>query len=161
MANSNRHKACDCRSLSDAADDPDIPIEFDPGLNEFHIMHRSPGGYMPVYFCPFCGGRAPKSQRDRLFARVSDQEQARLFALTSELTSLPAVLAALGPPNHDDPKGLTTQDRDTEERAGLIRAFRTLVYTNLSETADVHVVVKSDGRVWFDLQGKYIGSPRG
>jgi hypothetical protein len=155
MANSIRHKACDCRSLSD---DPGIPIEFDPGLNEFHIMHRSPGGYMPVYFCPFCGGSAPESKRDRLFASVPPQEVASLFELTSKLKSVPEVLATLGPPSREEPHGLMTMDPDSEERPGAIRAFRNLVYTNHSEVAEIHVVVGRDDQVWVELRGKYIAA---
>ena len=57
---------CKCGMLEQMADDPKCPVHFDARLNEYHISCED-GGQMMVYFCPFCGGRAPKSRRSLTF----------------------------------------------------------------------------------------------
>jgi predicted nucleic acid binding AN1-type Zn finger protein len=72
-----RKDICDCGVLERMADDPAFSIEFDPALNEYHITCQS-GGYSVIYYCPFCGGRTPKSKRTRLLHRMTAGEKQRL-----------------------------------------------------------------------------------
>jgi hypothetical protein len=57
---------CNCGQLARLAEDPTNSIAFDARFNEYHIVRKDNSGYSPVCFCPFCGGRAPKSERGKL-----------------------------------------------------------------------------------------------
>ncbi len=76
---------CSCGFLEQAADDPNLPIRFDPLVGEYHFEFPSPfageacpeaKAQLTIYHCPFCGGAAPPSKRDTLFTNISDQEAA-------------------------------------------------------------------------------------
>ncbi len=145
---------CKCGGLSRMAEDPKNPVEFDPQLNEFHIMQKGDGGYSLIHFCPWCGGRAPQSHRSSLFQRVTAPEQQRLRELTKNLQTEQDVIAALGEPDQRHPGAVRVT---AAEREGLPEATRTcnvLTYTRLSELANVNVLVYPTGRVEVSLQGK-------
>ena len=114
---------CTCDWLHRAADDPKIPVTFSPELNEFHLIQT--GGYLFFHFCPFCGGRAPKSLRKTFFAHIPPEEETRLYDLCRDFKTLDDVTAAWGLP-----------DRDRH----------TLTYRSLSTTADV--VAHVDNGEW-------------
>lgn len=92
-----RRDICDCGSLEHMADEPSCPVEFDAKLKEYHIAHQD-GGYSMIYYCPFCGGSAPKSRRGRLFQRITDAEQHRLCELTKGMRMVEDVIRAFGEP---------------------------------------------------------------
>lgn len=124
---------CTCPWFDRAAEDPAIPVRFDAERNEFHLVYE--GGHLMFYFCPFCGGRAPKSVRDTFFALISPEEEARLQKLAKDFKTVADVRAALGPP-----------DRDRH----------ILTYRSLSATADV-VALADDGELrGVHLSRKYI-----
>src|SRR5262245_13189907 len=160
---------CTCRYLEHEADDPTSPIVFDAQLNEYHFEYPSPcaGGDCPtakaqliIYHCPFCGGAAPESKRDLLFAVIPPEEQRRLHRLFDGMRTLQGVIAALGPPDQDKERGLTFEQPERGAQPPTMRSFRTLQYTRLSETADVEVYADpAEGKVQVMLLGKYIGSP--
>ncbi len=77
-----REDECQCGHLARMAENPKDPVQFDRRLNEYHIMRQGNGGYSVIYFCPFCGGRAPNSQRSSLFHRLTEEERHRLTELT-------------------------------------------------------------------------------
>src|SRR6185369_12378847 len=87
--------ACKCEWLERAADDPKCPVEFDAELNEYHLV-RGPEDYMLIYYCPYCGGSAPKSKRSRLFYTLTDVERQRLVDLTKDMRILEDVISAFG-----------------------------------------------------------------
>ena len=151
--------ACACNYLQDAANNPDIPIEFDDRLNEFYVVYSVNGseGRLSIYHCPFCGGKAPESYRASLFASVPAAEQARLAELTAPLKSVEDVIATLGGPERDEAAGLMVTRPERDGRPPETQAYRTLTYGNLSEVADVRVTVHPDERVVFTFCGKYIG----
>lgn len=151
---------CKCGFLEEQADHPDSPIRFDARMHEYNFVYAtSEGGEarMSIYHCPFCGGRAPKSKRGKLFARLSNKETRRLTELTKDLHTLEQVLETLGQPDRDSPVGMTIV---TPERGGnpeTTQNFRTLVYKALSDTADVHITVYPMDRVALTFHGKYVG----
>ena len=112
---------------------------------------------MNIYHCPFCGGRAPKSRRGDLFARLTDKERWKLTELTKGLQTLDQVLATLGPPDRYDAVGMTVETPERCGKPGTIQNFRTLVYTKLSETAQINVTVYPMDSVAITFQGKYVG----
>jgi len=112
---------------------------------------------MNIYHCPFCGGRAPKSKRVNLFARLTDKETRRLTQLTKGLHTLEQVLAALGQADRDNAVGMTVVTPERGGKPETTQNFRTLVYTKLSDTAEIHVTVYPMDRVAITFQGKYVG----
>ena len=157
----NRIAPCKCGWLENSAGDPDSPVRFDPEMNEYHCVYpNSEGGkvQMNIYHCPFCGGRAPKSKRSTFFARLTSKETRRLTELTNKLESLEQVFAALGQPDRDGPVGMTVVTPEGDGKPETTQNFRVLVYTKLSETADIHVTVYPMDRVAFTFQGKYVGA---
>jgi len=62
-------------------------LEFEAELNEYHLV-RGPKDYLMIYYCPYCGGSAPKSKRGRLFHRLTDVERQRLVDLTKDMRTL-------------------------------------------------------------------------
>ncbi len=157
----NRIAPCKCGFLERNADHPDSPIRFDAHMNEYHFIHStSLGGEarMMIYHCPFCGGRAPKSKRGDLFAKLTNKETRRLTDLTKDLHTLDEVFAALGKPDRDSPVGMTVVTPEKADKPETTQNFRTLAYTKLSDTADIHITVYPMDRVAITFQGKYVGS---
>jgi hypothetical protein len=142
-----------------AAKDPASPIEFDARLNEFNLVHGP--CRMRIYHCWFCGGKAPESLRGTLFARISTEERDRLFALIGEVVTVSALIERFGKPDSDSARGVVIEKPERDGQAPTAEARRVLVYSRLSEVADVRAEVYPDDRVGFSLQGKYIGSRDG
>jgi hypothetical protein len=156
---SKTEQACDCGVLEQAAKNPDIPIEFDPRLNEFQIVFTCNGeaGQMNIYHCLFCGGLAPPSLRKTLFAEVPVAENHRLASMTGQLATLVDVFAELGEPDRDEHGGVTVTTPEQDGQPPETRAYRTLLYTRLSDVADIRVVVSDSDQVSFSFLGKYLG----
>jgi hypothetical protein len=88
---------CSCGFLEQAADDPKLPIRFDQSVGEYNFEFPSPcvGETCPeakaqlrIYHCPFCGGAAPPSKRETLFAHISDEEAARIYRMFHGMRTL-------------------------------------------------------------------------
>jgi len=95
-----------------------------------------------------------------MFARVSDDEAVRLHLLTKDMKTEDDVRVGLGEPTHVFEVGAMKWENDTEEKAGEIRACKTLQYDQCSETATIKVNVGRYGKVNISFSGKYIGKPR-
>ena len=150
---------CTCKQLENSAADPNTPIQYDPDLNEYNIiLSGRVGSYgsMRIYHCPFCGGLAPKSRREELFALVTDTEYERLRSMTRGINSVDDALRILGPPCSDDaitfPEGYVWP----VER-GAKTPVRALTFTRLSEVANVQVSVNDDKSAEVTVGPKYIG----
>lgn len=150
---------CDCRWLEKAAHDAHCPIEFDPELNEYNLK-TSNDGWMRIYHCPFCAGRAPESLRAQMFANVSADETIRLHQLTKDLKTEGDVLACLGEPTHVFQPGAGNADPDEDDKPGEIRTCKSLRYDSHSNTATISVNVGRYGKVRISFSGKYVGNPR-
>ena len=173
---------CECSVLQRGAQQPDFPIKFDSEMNEYYFSHinaKGEEGKLIIYYCFFCGGAAPESLRASKFAVIGQGEMARLMELTKDLQTVEDVISRFGQPEWDTPRGMITtmpsvdlspwallksalrrllgtklKGIDTPE---LTESFRALSYSGLSETADVLVTVRPDGKVHFGYVGKYIG----
>jgi hypothetical protein len=144
---------CNCGQLARLAQDPRNSIEFDARLNEYHILREGGSGYSLIHFCPFCGGRTPKSQRGGLFHQLTEEERHRLSELTKELRTVQDVLAALGEP---DLKGLTmtVATRGEEGQPERTQNYPMMSYSKLSDTANINVQIYPTDRVAITFQGK-------
>jgi hypothetical protein len=155
---------CKCGFLEREAHDPDSPIVFDKELNEYQVeyKHRTSGeiSHMMIYHCPFCGGAAPESLRQGLFAVISDEEENRLMEMTKDIRTLEDAMAKFGPPDYDEPNSVKVEIPECEAGGPTIQRFRRIIYCSLSDTADVHIIDFLRDRVQVMFQGKYIGSPK-
>ena len=155
-----RKEVCDCGNLERMADDPKCPVEFDAELNEYHIT-RQGGGYSMIYYCPFCGGSTPKSRRSRLFHRITDDEQRRLCDITKDMRTVQAVTAAFGEPDIHHKVGWVSTTPERDGKPETTRSYPVMIYTKLSETAEVHVTVYPTDRVAIRFQGKGVKKDAG
>ncbi len=158
MRLSKTEEYCDCGSLQRAAEEAGVPVEFNKDLNEFHLIHGPEGkGKLMMRHCFFCGGKAPASLRETLFAKLTSEERFRLVNLTKSLKTVDETIAVLGEPNEDREAGTIITHPERDGKPEETRSYRTLGYRNLSETANVNVTVYPTGEVAFSFSGKYIG----
>src|SRR5262245_38588879 len=151
---SRREKGtCKCEWLERAADDPKTPVEFDTELNEYHIV-RGPKDFLMLYYCPFCGGSAPKSKRDRLFHTLTEAERLRLVTLTKDMRTVDDVTRAFGEPDFRQPVGMVVTTPERGGKAETTQSYPVLIFTKLSKIANVHVTVYPTDRVGISFQGK-------
>jgi len=144
---------CKCEWLEREAAEPRSPIEFDAKLNEYHIV-RGPKDFLMIYYCPFCGGSAPKSRRDRLFHTLTDAERSRLVKLTKNLRTVEDVTRAFGEPDYRQPVGIVVTQPERGGKPETTQSYPTLIFTKLSDTANVHVTIYPNERVAISFQGK-------
>ena len=153
---------CSCGSLSSQADDPDSPIIYDKKLHEYRIEYPgSRHGIIMIYHCPFCGGAAPESKRDNLFAVVSNSEVDRISKMLEKVKSLDDATQILGPPDQDEPRGFTACSPEKDGKTPTVESFRSLTYKKLSDTAYICIIEHPKDGIRVCLQGKYIGPPVG
>jgi hypothetical protein len=151
-----RKDICDCGVLETASKEPDHAIRWDERMNEYYIAHGK-GGRMMVYYCPFCGGSTPKSQRGSYFAHVTQQEEHRITELFRGIRKVSDVVARFGPPDEEREfaSGVRSPARDGKPERGEI--FRGLVYKNLSPVADIVFNVGDSDTVRGTWIQKYVG----
>jgi hypothetical protein len=151
---------CTCPYLEDNAANPDLPIRFDPDLNEYQIVWPIGDGYgsMLLYHCPFCGGRTPKSLRETLFATVPNEEYERLHVLTRGIKSIEDAIRILGTPSRDEATTVPPDFTPPTERDGRSNwPVRFLTFSDCSDVAEVQVSVKADNTVEVSCGPKYTG----
>ena len=155
---SKTEEFCDCGTLQQFADNPNLPVEFDTQTNEFQVVFEINGGkgQFNLWHCPLCGGKAPESKRHLLFATISDEERSRLHQITDNLKTLNDVLTILGEPDQDFQNGLIIFIPETETNPSQEQSFRTLVYPNISEVADIRITVYPDEKVGIGFTGKSV-----
>lgn len=152
---------CDCGYLERSAADANTPVRYDPELNEYHIIYALPGsghGVLMIYYCPMCGGSAPQSRREALFAEIPPEEAERIGVLVDRVANLDDVATVLGVPDEDDPVTLPEgmvwpSNRDSSPELPV----KILGFVSLSQVADVRVSVYVDGRAHATFHAKYIG----
>jgi hypothetical protein len=148
-----RKEVCDCVNLERMANDPKCPVTFDQRLNEYHINGEN-GTYWLIYYCPFCGGKMPESQRNRFFHIITDDERTRLCELTKDLRTVQDVKSAFG--NPEDQRKVVTTVPERDGKPEIVMSRPLMIYTKLSEIADVHVIVSPDDRVDIRFHSKSI-----
>jgi hypothetical protein len=150
-----RRDICDCGALERASKEPGHSIRWDEQMNEYYITYRE-SGRMMVYYCPFCGGTTPKSQRPSMFAHVTSQEEQRISDLFRGVRTVSDVLARLGPPDEEREIASGVRHPSREDKPERGEVFRGLVYKRLSPVADIIFEVGTNDTVrgtWFQ---KYI-----
>ena len=150
-----RKDICDCGVLECASREADHAIRWDENMNEYYIGHGK-SGRMMVYYCPFCGGRTPKSRRCLLFQTLTDYERQRLCNLTKEIRTLQEVSAAFGEPDIRQPVGCVSTLPERDGKPETTKSYAVMIYSKLSEVADVHVTIYPADLVGFSFQGKAV-----
>jgi hypothetical protein len=155
-------KLCTCGYLSQSADDPDNPIIFDKATGEYQFTYQEAvlegRSTLIIYHCPFCGGCAPPSKRDLLFAVIPRSEEKRLLELLTPIKTLQDARTILGNPDCED--FMTIRGSEKDETGPSVEHQREAHYEGLSKVADVWIRERSDGKVYWIIQGKYLGGSR-
>jgi hypothetical protein len=100
----------------------------------------------------------PESERDSLFAVVTWEEEGRLRKLFAQVRTAEDALQILGPPDDAIPAAVRPRQPEPAGAVPAAQRFRTLIYSRLSETAEVHFTERSNGYS-VHLYRKYIGPP--
>jgi hypothetical protein len=152
---------CACTYLQREAAEPSSPIQFDTRLQEYQLAHLSGGGHSAIYHCPWCGGVAPKSQRERHFAVLTWEEIRRLEDVTRGIRSPQEAVSMFGEPDEERERGVTVQLPATDTSPERAESYRTMTFKGLSSTADVSLVDYGVQGVKWQYSPKYIGPPQG
>jgi len=162
--NSENVNSCKCGVPERAVADSHIPIVFDKTTNEYQLTYAveeaNGSGSMTFYYCPFCGGRLPKSIRGTLFATVTASETSRLSNLTRHINSIKEAIKAFGEPDFDSPCGRGVGSAPSETKPTKFEVFRTITYCNLSDTCDVEFIDYGPYGIGKNFTGKYIGDDK-
>jgi hypothetical protein len=150
-----RKDICDCGVLEYASRQPDHVIRWDERLQEYHIVHGK-GSEMMIYYCPFCGGSTPKSRRSLLFHTLTDVERQRLCDLTKDMRMVQEVVGAFGEPDIRQPIGMVQTVPERDGKPETTKSCPVMIYTKLSETADMHVTIYPADRVGISFHGKAV-----
>jgi hypothetical protein len=116
---------------------------------------------MMIYHCPYCGGSAPKSRRDRLFHTLTDVERDRLVRLTKDMRTLQDVTAAFGEPDLKQPVGMVVTKPERGGKPETTQSYPVMIYHKPSDIADVHVTIYPADRVGISFQGKAVKKNEG
>jgi hypothetical protein len=153
---------CVCGNLEHFAEDPDAPIIFDVRSHEYQFKYHGEDGDLTemivIYHCPFCGGAAPKTQRELLFARITHEEETRLAELLEPIKSIADAIATLGPPDYDGHSISRTFEKEGQPPQTAFQ--RHIRYGALSTIADIWINEREDGKIHWQLQGKPLAEPR-
>lgn len=148
---------CTCQYLERASAEPQVPIVFDALTNEYHINNVGKNqGHTIIRHCPWCGGAAPRSKRESLFAKITQKEEDRLRRMTSGLRTIASVVKKLGKPDVDMEHGMVMKTPDSKDNPPTIKSYRTLHYKSLSKTAEVHFTDLGPDR---GVRADFIGKP--
>ena len=151
---------CSCDYLQNSVDEPQNPIVFDEPTAEYQFVCQESGPESrwawTIYHCPFSGGAAPKSKRSLLFATITNAEEERLAQLLAPITTMGDAIDLLGVPDYDG--HMTARNPERQDESPSIQHHRHISYQGLSDLADVLITERPDGRVYWQLQGKHLGS---
>jgi hypothetical protein len=156
--------SCTCGYLARAADDPANPIIFDEQTSEYQFTYQEPDcegrSMLVIYYCPFCGGAAPPPRRHLLFAAIPRDEEQRLAELLRPIETIQQALDTFGPPQMDSYSTIRDLHRDEPDHPPTVQRRPSLLYTALSDVADVRITERPDGRTSWTLSGKCLGGGR-
>jgi hypothetical protein len=154
-------EGCSCTYMQREAAEPSSPIQFNTEMQEYQFAHLSGGGHSMIYHCPWCGGVAPRSQRERHFAVLTWEEIRRLEGITRNIRSPQEAVSVFGEPDEERDRGVTVQLPPTDTMPERTESYRTLTFKGLSSTADVCLVDYGVQGVKWQYSPKYIGRPEG
>jgi hypothetical protein len=152
---------CRCESIERISNEEYAPIVFDGQVNEYHLLCETRDGKAEyvMRYCFSCGGRAPISKRDQLFAKLAHTEVERLSNMCAGVRTFQNAIDIFGSPESDHNQGSTTIDK-TKDGADEHIPHRVITYNNLSDTAVVQFIQQAGDLVSVSFIGKYLGPPK-
>ena len=153
---------CSCGFLTRDARELTLPLKFDPIFNEYSFEFTVARGSkltLLLYHCPRCGVVASASDRAKFFAVVSAAELARLKAITGKLRTVQKIETTLGAADEDRAYNPLPDWLEIQPRSGKreTKPIRLMYYRRLSDSADVHFKIYSNGEVEPSIMPKYLG----
>jgi hypothetical protein len=149
-------RKCECGYPEKWAKDPAFPVEYDPHVEEYQIVHGGKRRWRFIMrYCPWCGGRL-RSNRDRLFTTPSEAEKQEVVSLLAGAKSVEDVLRILGQP--DEAHSWDDMDSDPASCCGCeLKWVRDFKYLSRWTTLNVDILELGDGSITFAISGKYAG----
>ena len=152
---------CNCKTLQNYVNSP---IQYDPKLNEYSICYDDDRGAhckIRMYFCFFCGGRLPKSNRDKLFTKPSVIEKFKAGLLVRNVKTEEDIIRILGEPDQKmsfvEPSFSELPEDEISKKIlpdGLKAQYN---YTSGWKTLDIVFSIYKNGKISISFFGKYIG----
>jgi|APCry1669188910_1035180.scaffolds.fasta_scaffold98343_1 hypothetical protein len=145
-------RQCRCNAL-DAYCNPSAGFGLIKRHGEYRLLRLSDtsgDSYLVFYYCPFCGGMfgSPSSHKPK--SQIPAQERHRLNVLLSQLESIDDALAKLGVPNYDTLRDAGVHDSNLSEALEM-GTTRSLLYTNMSDIANVLILQRKGDRIGIAL----------
>ncbi len=157
---SSERSSCGCGKLEEISSEANSPIIFDAVVNEFGLQRDTPHGKAihVIRYCLWCGGRAPVSKRDQMFAKVDYEETRRLTSMCAGINTFKDAMDRFGPPETDRADALV-KIKPTADGANVYTSHRVIIYEKLSKTANVRFTQRVGNVVSVSFVGKYVGPP--
>jgi hypothetical protein len=134
------------RRIKEIASDPDSPIKFNEKLNEYQLAYmrkvegRTTKETLRLIYCPFTGVKLPQSTRDALFTTPSGDEITKYSKVLDGVKTMEEVKTILGEPD--------------QVFGAFGNSKRQFTYRELSETVQIIVQERNDGKIEVSFSGK-------
>jgi hypothetical protein len=96
-----------------------------------------------------------------LFHTLTDAERQRLCDLAKDIRTVQEVTSAFGEPDIRQPVGWVSTTPERDGKPETTKSYPVMIYSKLSEVADVHVTIYPTDRVGFSFQGKAVKKHEG
>lgn len=157
LASLTLRRKCRCGALARLAADRDAPIHVKEDTGEFELHAAAEGlshAHIPLYYCPFCGGRLEGLRGFSRAKQIPRAERNRLVKLTMGLNTLDEVQRSLGGADHVSRAGTFSSPGRRKEVGESIELLRVLRYSRLSQVATVIVCERANGSVGISFEAK-------
>ncbi len=152
-----RRRKCRCGVPAGLAAGRDAPIQVKQDTGEFELRADGEGlshAHIPLYYCPFCGGRLEAVRGPARAKQIPRAERDRLVKLTMGLNTLDQVQHSLGDADQDSRAGIFSSPGPSEAGGQSIELLRVLRYSRLSKIATVIVCERANGSVGITFEAK-------
>src|ERR1043166_6004649 len=122
-----------CETMSQVISAKGTRLRYDPVYAEYSLSVLD-GHEFCVFYCPFCGSKAPESKRGEYFTIVTPEEKERILGLVEHLKNRTEIVQELGDPDWEHAK---SEGSDPVWQKPL-RFSAGMLYRRLSEEADIY-----------------------
>lgn len=116
-------------------------------------------GWMLISYCPHCGAPAPTRNPVPLYDPIPDAERERLGQLLSGIVLIDDAIGRFGAPDETTSQQTFHPEQDGEAPR-VFKPQQVLLYTRLSEAAEVWLTERIDGKITWELRGKLLENQR-
>ncbi|TWU35841.1 hypothetical protein Q31b_52760 [Novipirellula aureliae] len=143
MAGIDDERMCECGWLGAQLNDPDSPVGYDSLSNSFHFTGPDRAQYS-MYYCPFCGGKFPDSNKRMNVPLAPPGERIRLETMIRSVESADDATRVLGPPDYDGLMRTYRQTADGMTVDSSVTPTRNIEYYNVSDWYNIEFYFHSD-----------------